>query len=106
MMLRKVVSVMAGVVMLSMCAGCAETGSQRAVTEVIHGVVCDPEQSTLVSEKTNENQIDDFDQLRRFKLYRTKDGRYFLQSEVGYDIRLTLLPPGQPNSDLAMASRS
>ena len=58
---------------------------------MIHGVNCDPDNSTLVAETTNENQIDSFDDLRRYELYRTKGGNYFIQSEVGYDISLNRL---------------
>gem|GEM_PF-5503049 len=71
---------------------CAQrTTPQRELTERIHGVLCDPSQSTLVAEESNQGAVDDPRDLRRYRLYRTDDGHYFEQSEIGNDISLHLL---------------
>jgi len=83
----------AGVILLSLIAGgCAQTTSSRQMSAMIDGIVCDPSQATLIAEQSNEKQIDSFTNLKRFKLYRTVAGHYFVQSEVGYDIGLYLVP--------------
>jgi hypothetical protein len=78
------------VVSLALCA-CATSNTSRELEQTIHGIYCDPDHSTLIAEETNEATLDRFDDLRRFELYRTKSGHYFMQSEVGYDMKLTLL---------------
>ncbi len=59
--------------------------------ERIHGIVCDPAHATLIAERTNEEDIDKFSELRRFELYRDGSGHYFVQSELGTEISLELL---------------
>lgn len=89
----KKLSAVAGMILLSLivCA-CSENASSRQMSAMIDGIVCDPSRATLVAEQSNEKQIDSFDNLRRYKLYRTVGGHYFLQSEIGYDIGLYLVP--------------
>ncbi|MGO9603706.1 MAG: hypothetical protein ACLQAT_09970 [Candidatus Binataceae bacterium] len=74
------VKVLAGLVLLSIVAASrAQTGSSRDIAAIINGIICDPSRATLVAEETNENRIDNFNNLRRVKLYRTIAGHYFVE---------------------------
>jgi hypothetical protein len=83
----------------SFACSCSATQPPRTMTMRIHGVLCDPNQATLVAKQTNESQIDDFADLRRVEVYKTSDGHYFAQTEVGNDINLQML---SSNEDEAM----
>jgi len=96
---------LAGLALLAMVASaCSETISSRQVRQVIGGVDCDPSRATLVAERSNQNQIDRFDDLERVRLYRTPEGQLFVEEEQGYDIQVHLVSLDTPEAAPAMKS--
>lgn len=83
---------LAGLALLAMVASaCSETISSRQVRRVINGVDCDPSRATLVAQRSNQSEIDRFDDLERVRLYRIPDGHLFVEEEHGYDIQVHLV---------------
>jgi len=74
------------IVVAAAAAACAPTNHREHMRALIHGVICDPAQATLIArDNTNDGRPG------RYELYRTAGGHYFVESHVDGDIALNLV---------------
>lgn len=84
--LRRLFAAAALIVVAAAAAACAPTNHREHMRALIHGVICDPAQATLIArDNTNDGRPG------RYELYRTAGGHYFVESRIDGDIALNLV---------------